>query len=138
MQPDHTADLLFVALIFLIGGVIYIIPSIVAFRRNHPNRWIILVINVAFGGTLIGWGIALAWALRAVHRPGAMGNGGESGLNIFVNDVRKVQLVEPPPIPRPSTADELEQLHGLLVRGVISQGEFDGLKARLLSGTATR
>ena len=136
MQPDHTADLLFVAFIFLVGGVLYIVPSVVAFRRNHPNRWIILVINAAFGGTLVGWGIALAWALRAFHRPGSTGNGGESGLNIFVNDVRKVQLVESPPIPRP-TADELERLHGLLVRGVISQGEFDGLKATLLSGTAT-
>jgi hypothetical protein len=117
----------------LIAGLVYIAPSIVAFRRNHPNRWIILVINIAFGETIIGWGIALVWALRVVHRPGSTSSGGESGLNIFVNDVRKVQLVEPPPLPQTSAVQELERLHDLLVRGVISQIEFDGFKAKLLS-----
>ena len=135
MQPDHTVDLLFVALFFLIAGIIYIVPSIVAFRRNHPNRWLILVINIVFGGTILGWGVALVWALRAAHQVGSASSGGESGLNIFVNDVRKVQLVEPPPLPQTSAAHELERLHGLLVRGVISQVEFDGLKAKLLGST---
>lgn len=138
MQPDsHTGDLFVVALIFLIGGIIYIVPSIVAFRRNHPNRWIILVINIVFGSTILGWGIALVWALRAVHRVGSTSSGGESGLNLFANDVKKIQLVEPPPLPQASAAQELERLHDLFVRGVISQGEFDGLKARLL-GTPSR
>jgi hypothetical protein len=136
MQPDsHTGDLAFVAIVFLIIGLVYIAPSIVAFRRNHPNRWIILVINIAFGETIIGWGIALVWALRAVHRPGSTSSGGESGLNLFFNDVRKVQLVEPPPLPQTTTGQELERLHDLLVRGAISQVEFDGLKAKLLGST---
>jgi hypothetical protein len=139
MQPDsHTGDLFVIALIFLIAGVIYIIPSIVAFRRNHPNRWIILVINLAFGTTVIGWGIALVWALRAAHQIGSTSSGGESGLNIFVNDVRRVQLVEPPPLPQPSMTQELERLHDLLVRGAISQGEFERLKAKLLGGAPAR
>jgi threonine/homoserine/homoserine lactone efflux protein len=65
MQPDsHNGDLIFLSIVFLIIGMIYIAPSIVAFRRDHPSRWIILVINLAFGGTIIGWGVALAWALR--------------------------------------------------------------------------
>jgi hypothetical protein len=136
MQPDsHTGDLAFVAIVFLIIGLIYIAPSIVAFRRNHPNRWIILVINIAFGETIIGWGIALVWALRAVHRPGSTSSGGESGLNIFINDLQKVQLVEPPPLPQTTASQELERLHDLLVRGAISQVEFDGLKAKLLGST---
>src|SRR6266850_2831290 len=128
MQPDsHAGDLFFLAIFFLIIGIIYITPSIVAFRRNHPNRWIILVINVAFGGTVIGWGIALVWAMRAAHRVGSTSSGGESGLNLFINDVKKIQVVEPPPLPRTSAAQELERLHDLLVRGAISQVEFDGL-----------
>lgn len=131
---DDIVHLIPLGIAFLIAGIVYIIPSIVAFRRDHPNRWIILVINLAFGGTIIGWGIAMVWAMRAAHRVGSTGSGGESGLNLFVNDVKKIQVVEPPPLPQPSVTHELERLHGLLTRGAISRGEFDNLKARLLGG----
>lgn len=134
-MDDHFDDLVFIGVIFLIMGAIYIAPTFVAFRRNHPNRWIIMVINIAFGGTIIGWGIAMVWALRAAHRLGDTSSGGESGLNLFINDVKKIQIVDPPPLPQTSLVQELERLHDLLVRGAISQGEFDGLKAKLL-GTA--
>ncbi|QQO18612.1 superinfection immunity protein [Bradyrhizobium diazoefficiens] len=139
MQTDsHTDDLIFLGIFFLIIGIIYVAPSIVAFRRNHPNRWIIMVINVAFGGTIIGWGIAMVWAMRAAHRIGPTSSGGESGLNLFINDVKKIQLVDPPPLPQTSTVQELERLHDLLVRGAISQVEFDGLKAKLLGGASSQ
>lgn len=82
----------------IIFCLIYIVPSIVAFRRHHPNRWLILVINFAFGCTVIGWGIALIWALRAVHRPNSAADGGESGLNIFVNDAKTIHLGTRPPV----------------------------------------
>ena len=139
-QPpsDDTAFIIFLGIAFLIVGVIYIMPSIVAFRRNHPNRWIILVINVAFGGTILGWGIALVWAMRAAHRVGSTSSGGESGLNLFINDVKKIQVVEPPPLPQTSAVLELERLHDLFVRGAISQVEFDGLKATLLGNAPSR
>lgn len=118
MQADsHTGDLAFLAIFFLVIGIIYIAPSIVAFRRNHPNRWIILVINVAFGGTIIGWGIAMVWAMRAAHRIGSTSSGGESGLNLFVNDVKKIQVIDPPPLSQTSPVEELERLRDLLVRG---------------------
>lgn len=138
LQPpsDDLAINVFLGIGFLIVGIIYIMPSIMAFRRNHPNRWIILVINVAFGGTVIGWGIALVWAMRSAHRVGSTSGGGESGLNLFINDVRRIQVVEPPPLPQPSLSHELERLHDLLIKGVISQTEFDGLKAKLLGASA--
>ncbi|WP_426421791.1 superinfection immunity protein [Bradyrhizobium genosp. A] len=135
---DHFDDLVFIGVLFLIIGAIYIAPTFVAFRRNHPNRWVILVINVAFGGTIIGWGVAMAWAMRAAHRIGAMSSGGESGLNLFVNDVKKIQIVDPRPRPATSPVQELERLHDLLVRGAISQVEFDSLKAKLLGATPSR
>jgi hypothetical protein len=138
VQSDsHTDDFIFLAVFFLSISIIYIAPSIVAFRRNHPNRWIIMVINVAFGGTIIGWGIAMVWAMRAAHRIGSSSSGGESGLNLFINDVKRIQLVDPPPLPQTSTVHELERLHDLLVRGAISQVEFDGLKAKLLGGASS-
>src|ERR1043166_2373651 len=51
------AGLIFIALICLI----YPLPAIIAFHRRHRNRWLILVINIAFGATMIGWLIALVW-----------------------------------------------------------------------------
>jgi hypothetical protein len=139
-EPSTFAELAFYlvfGIVLLIIGAIYVAPTLVAFRRDHPNRWIILVINVAFGGTIIGWGIALAWAMRAAHRVGSTSSGGESGLNLFINDVKRIQVVEPPPLPQASVTQELERLHGLLVQGAISQIEFNGLKARLLGSGPT-
>jgi hypothetical protein len=83
--PDDIALLISLSIGFLIAGVVYIIPSIMAFRRDHPNRWIILVINLAFGGTTIGWGIALVWAMRAAHRMESISSGGESALSILIS-----------------------------------------------------
>jgi Superinfection immunity protein len=80
----------------------------VAFRRDHPNRWLIFVINLAFGGTIIGWGIALAWAMRAIHRVGSTSSGGESGLNVFINDISQIQLVDPPRLPQTKQAAHSE------------------------------
>jgi hypothetical protein len=139
-EPSTFAELAFYlafGIVLLIIGAIYVAPTLVAFRRDHPNRWIILVINVAFGGTIIGWGIALAWAMRAAHRVGSTSSGGESGLNLFINDVKRIQVVEPPPLPQASVTQELERLHNLLIQGAISQIEFNGLKARLLGSGPT-
>jgi len=55
--------------VFLLIAVAYCLPSIVAFSRRHRNRWVILAINLAFGATLIGWIIALLWALNKVDDP---------------------------------------------------------------------
>jgi Superinfection immunity protein/Short C-terminal domain len=125
-------DLVFIGVIFLVIGATYVAPTFVAFRRNHPNRWIIMVINIAFGGTVVGCGIAMVWAMRAIHQVGSTSSGGESGLNLFINDLKKIQVVDPPPLPQTSPVQELERLHDLFVRGAISQVEFDGLKAKLL------
>ena len=57
------ASLLFV----LISFAIYMLPTIIAFRRKHPNRWIIALINFFFGVTFIGWILALVWSMLAIH-----------------------------------------------------------------------
>jgi hypothetical protein len=106
-------------------------------HSDHPNRWIIHIINRAFGGIVIGSGIALVWAVQAAHRVGSTSSGGESGLNLFVNDVKKILMLEPPPLPKTSVTQELERLHGLLTRGAISQGEFDDMKGKLLGGATS-
>jgi len=51
--------------VILALAVLYLLPSYVAFNRGSKDRWLILVINVFLGGSVIGWGVALYMALRA-------------------------------------------------------------------------
>ncbi|MBM0204558.1 superinfection immunity protein [Micromonospora sp. STR1s_5] len=124
--------------------VLYVLPSIIAFRRQHPNRWLILGLNVFLGETGILWVVALVWALRAAHRPidPVASQGGESGLNLFVNDIKPVRLVGPTDAglgPNMTAAgrsasviDELERLSSLRMEGNLTEQEFDALKASAL------
>lgn len=43
---------------------IYLLPSLIAFNRGVQNRWLILVINVFLGASLIGWLVGLYMATR--------------------------------------------------------------------------
>jgi len=52
----------------IIGLAIFFVPTIVAFKRSHRNRWVILLMNV-FGATIILWIIALVWALNKFDDP---------------------------------------------------------------------
>jgi hypothetical protein len=47
----------FVVLLF------YFMPSIVAWSRRRPNRGAVFALNLFLGWTLVGWVIALVWAL---------------------------------------------------------------------------
>jgi len=47
----------------LVGLVIYFIPSWVAIRRDHRNVKSIIVLDLFLGWTLVGWVLALVWAL---------------------------------------------------------------------------
>ena len=52
----------------IIGIAIFFLPTIVAFKRSHRNRWIIFVLNI-FGATIILWVIALVWSLNKIDDP---------------------------------------------------------------------
>lgn len=86
---DFGANLIILSLIMLVG---YMIPTLVAFVRGHPNRWLIAVINIVLGGTGLGWLGSFVWAFSAVHRSPKGNHGGESGLNLFVNDAQMVRI----------------------------------------------
>lgn len=47
-------------LIVLILLAIYAVPTVIAFKRNHAHKWLVLVVSLL---TLIGWIIALIWAI---------------------------------------------------------------------------
>ena len=50
-------------LIVLIIAAVYFVPTIIAFKRNHAYKNIILIINLIFGLTGIGWAVAAIWAV---------------------------------------------------------------------------
>ena len=137
----------FVLALVPLAWAFYLLPTIIAFRRHHPNRWLITAINVFLGGTGIGWAGALVWAFHAAYRTEQAdgSHGGESGLNPFVNDVRRVRWigagtgpVEPEARPggatlTPSTAvTELERLGRLRGGWHLSEAEFASLRAIVL------
>lgn len=53
-------------MIDFITGIItlglFFLPTIWAYKTNHPNRSSIFFINFFFGWTIIGWIIAVIWA----------------------------------------------------------------------------
>lgn len=47
--------------------LLYILPTIVASVRKHPQGNPIAIINLFLGWTLLGWVVALAWASSNFH-----------------------------------------------------------------------
>jgi RsiW-degrading membrane proteinase PrsW (M82 family) len=60
--------LIFLVILAALGFVVYFLPSIIAELRKHPQGMPILVVNLFFGWTLIGWVVALAWSFSAQKR----------------------------------------------------------------------
>ena len=55
-----------VALIALV--IVYFYPTIVAYNRRHTNKEAIFVLNLLLGWSIIGWAVALTWAVKKVER----------------------------------------------------------------------
>lgn len=47
----------------LLALVVYLLPTVIAFRRKHHYKWVILGINAVFGFTGIGLLAAFVWAV---------------------------------------------------------------------------
>lgn len=136
---------LLIIFLAIIVGLIFFLPTIIAFRKKHPNRWVILALNWILGATGIVWIICLIWANKAIHLSEGSQNsegtdGGESGLNIFANDEKKVRIVNPVNVPTHSTREiksdiptQLFKLKSLLDSDAITQHEFEDLKRKLLT-----
>jgi hypothetical protein len=49
--------------------LVWILPIIIAFMRGHPDVVAITAVDLLFGWSFIGWGIALVWSIKAFMRP---------------------------------------------------------------------
>ncbi|MDO6764248.1 SHOCT domain-containing protein [Agarivorans sp. 1_MG-2023] len=78
----------------------------IAIRKSHPYKIAIILVNV-LGGLLwgVGWLIALIWC--------------------FIVPVKQAPSFS-------SVADEIEKLHSLKEKGVISDAEFEAKKKELM------
>ncbi|WP_160505035.1 superinfection immunity protein [Streptomyces sp. BA2] len=61
--------LLGAALFALLSLVAFLLPSLIAFNRGIENRWLVLVVNLVLGVSVIGWLIALYLATRKGKAP---------------------------------------------------------------------
>lgn len=120
-------DTLAFLIILLVMVFVYAAPTLVAFRRGHPNRYLIAAINLVGGMTGFLWVITLIWALRAIHLSPAGSDGGESGLNIVANDPLRATLTRDKPA-------QLAELQALLENGHVSPEEHARLRAEILGG----
>ncbi len=102
-------------LILLILIIPYFIPSFIAFSRKKTNAGAIFALNLFLGWSLIGWVVALVWAL----------SNKESNQQVIINSS----------IPQNtnSNIDQLTKLKELHEKGVITDEEFTNQKNKLLS-----
>jgi hypothetical protein len=61
---ERTVKSLLTVAVIVALAVLYLLPSYMAFARGAKDRWLILVINVFLGGSIIGWGVAFYMATR--------------------------------------------------------------------------
>ena len=65
--PSSNYENIFGPMIIGLLALLYFAPSIIAWRRNHENRWLILLLNIVLGWTGIGWLAVLSFAVLAIH-----------------------------------------------------------------------
>ena len=43
--------------------MIYFLPTLIAFLRQHKNRLAIFLLNLLLGWTVLGWVVSLVWSV---------------------------------------------------------------------------
>lgn len=61
-------DVTFGFLALLFCGMIYFLPTIVALNKSAPQVDAICILNLFLGWTLLGWVVALVWAVAEPKR----------------------------------------------------------------------
>lgn len=117
-----------------IVGIVWIalLPTIFAFRRSHPHRWLILVINVLFSATGIGWIIALIWALNSLPFTDDF-HGRLGTVRLETREPLLVaQTAQPTRSPADDAADQLQRLKQLHAQGALTDEEYARARRPLL------
>lgn len=100
--------------------LLYFTPSIVAFSNKKSNTTAIVVLNFFLGWSLIGWIVALVWAVSKDNKP----------QNIVISNNTNATKEDKNSI---NHLDQLEKLKKLLDDGVITFEEFEKQKGKILN-----
>ena len=65
MSTDMQPMIAFFVILFL---AVYMLPTVIAAVRGHPNVMPIAIINLFFGWTVIGYVVCLAWSFTSIDR----------------------------------------------------------------------
>ena len=98
----------------LLVVLLYFIPTFNAYSNKRRNASSILIVNLFFGWTIIGWVIALA-----------MSAGKDAAPTVIVKEKEHV--------PVKTAAEEVAHLFDLKQKGALTEEEFQEKKKRLLS-----
>jgi uncharacterized protein len=146
-DEDINQKLLMLATIVgaILACAIYFIPSVIAFKRNHEYKWVILALNTFGGFTGIIWIAVLVWAIYPHNKSmldplvgpvtgrGSRNAGDPLGeANFGLKRGYSNESGKQPAIYNKSDIETelemLEKLHALKVSGAISLEEFEERK----------
>lgn len=94
-------------LLLFVWVFISFLPTIIALYKNHTNKISIIIINVFLGFTIIGYFVALIWAIK---------------------NEESQSIIQPKNI-----STELLQLKQLKDSGIITEEEFELQKNKILN-----
>jgi len=103
---------------------LYLLPVYEASKRRHPRIVPISLIDILLGWTVVGWIVALVWAVRRPE-PEAVAEENENDPYVVVE--------EPSRYPPNSAAESLRELSRLHAEGTIDDAEYEAAKHRVLN-----
>jgi hypothetical protein len=113
---------------WVIGSLLYFLPTIVGFVRKRHNVLSIFLVNFFLGWSLIGWIVAMAWALSS-SMPGQQQIIIQNNQVVDANSGSKSSTQS---TPQQDKLAHLHQLKSLFDSGALTQEEFDAQKAKAL------
>ena len=125
-------------LIILIIALLYFVPTVIAFKRNHAYKNIILIINLVFGLTGIGWAIAAIWAVfpseKSLIDP-VLGNVTGTGVRNAGDTFGAKSFGEKRGFEREKdNFDRLQEIAKLHQNGSLTDEEFKAMKKKIIEG----
>ena len=130
ISPPGGSEWIFLVLVMILvvaSAGIYFIPTYIAYKKDKKNKLPILLINLFAGWTLIGWVGALVWAVSQEKPDLVIEN------HLSYQNPQQIAGNQSSTESTSNLSDQLEKLHSLMEKGVLSKEEFEDQKRKLLA-----